>query len=111
MPDLFAALARSKFRGRFKLQAKDRAYLAEKTLPTVLDHGRKFLHEHPGPRQSAERRPANADARPSGFCGSTRHRHLLSRLPGKMAPHSPRSTFIRSADRIRIGRDPALVDD
>jgi hypothetical protein len=45
MAELFAALARSKFRGSFKLRTKERAYLEEKTLPVVLDHGRKFLGE------------------------------------------------------------------
>ncbi|MGA2797017.1 MAG: DUF4186 domain-containing protein [Thermoguttaceae bacterium] len=49
MAELFAALGRSKFRGGFKLQPKERAYLEEKTLPAVLDHGRKFLGERLGP--------------------------------------------------------------
>ena len=49
MPDLFAALARSKFRSGFKLQAKEQAYLVQKTLPVVLDHGRKFLRERLAP--------------------------------------------------------------
>ena len=40
---LFAALARSRFRSRFRLNPKDRAYLAAKGLPTVLDHGRDFI--------------------------------------------------------------------
>jgi hypothetical protein len=43
--DLFAALARSKFRCRFSLGNKERAYLAEKTLPVILDHARKFLND------------------------------------------------------------------
>ena len=49
MPELFTALARSKFRGSFKLQPKELAYLEEKTLPVVLDHGRKFLDERLAP--------------------------------------------------------------
>ncbi len=49
--DLFAALARSKFRSRFSLGAKERAYLAEKTLPVVLEHGRQFLVERLAPAQ------------------------------------------------------------
>jgi hypothetical protein len=108
MPELFAALARSKFRGGFKLQPKERAYLDEKTLPVVLDHGRKFLDER---LASAQRRPANAHARTSGVRRPTCHGHLLPRLPGKMAPHSPRSTIIRSTDRIYIGGYPTLVDE
>lgn len=45
-PDnLFAALAKSDFRSRFRLGPKDRAYLEQKTLPVILEHGRKFLVE------------------------------------------------------------------
>ncbi len=47
--DLFSALARSKFRSRFRLGPKDRAYLVEKTLPVVLEHGRRFVGERLAP--------------------------------------------------------------
>ena len=43
--DLFAALAQSKFRSRFRLGAKERAYLDEKTLAVVLEHGKRFVVE------------------------------------------------------------------
>ena len=43
--ELFAALARSKFRSRFRLGAKDTSYLNEKTLAVVLEHGRRFVVE------------------------------------------------------------------
>ena len=43
--ELFAALARSKFRSRFRLGAKDTSYLNEKTLAVVLEHGRRFVAE------------------------------------------------------------------
>ncbi len=43
--DLFSALARSRFRSRFRLGPKERAYLAEKTLPVILEHGRQFVCE------------------------------------------------------------------
>jgi hypothetical protein len=43
--ELFAALARSKFRSRFRLGAKEMSYLNEKTLPVVLEHGRRFITE------------------------------------------------------------------
>ncbi len=43
--DLFAALQRSKFRRRFCLGAKDRAYLEDKGLAVVIEHGRKFIVE------------------------------------------------------------------
>ena len=41
--ELFAALARSKFRSRFRLGAKETAYLREKTVDVVLEHGRRFI--------------------------------------------------------------------
>lgn len=45
LDDLFAALARSRFRSRFTLNEKDRNYLEEKTLPVILEHGRRFILE------------------------------------------------------------------
>jgi hypothetical protein len=45
LDDLFAALAKSRFRSRFRLGPKERAYLAEKTLPVILEHGRQFVRE------------------------------------------------------------------
>ena len=47
--DLFSALARSKFRSRQRLGPKERAYLAEKTLPVILEHGRQFIAERLAP--------------------------------------------------------------
>ena len=49
--DLFAAWARSKFRRRMRLGAKERAYLAEKTLPVVLEHARRFVVERLAPAE------------------------------------------------------------
>jgi hypothetical protein len=43
--ELFAALARSKFRSRFRLGVKETAYLNEKTHAGVLEHGRRFVVE------------------------------------------------------------------
>lgn len=51
LDDLFTALAKSPFRRRFRLGPKEREYLAEKTLPVVLEHGRKFLAERLAPAQ------------------------------------------------------------
>jgi hypothetical protein len=45
LDDLFAALARSPFRSRFRLGPKERAYLAEKSLPVILEHGRRFVRD------------------------------------------------------------------
>ena len=49
LDDLFAALHRSKFRMRQKLGPKEQTYLAEKTLPVVMEHGRKFVEERLAP--------------------------------------------------------------
>jgi hypothetical protein len=51
-PDqLFQALARSKFRSRFRLGPKERAYLAQKTLPVILEHGRQFIQDRLAPAE------------------------------------------------------------
>jgi hypothetical protein len=52
--ELFAALARSKFRSRFRLGTKETSYLDEKTLAVVLEHGRRFVS-----KRLAEARPRN----------------------------------------------------
>lgn len=51
LDQLFSALARSKFRSRFRLGPKDRAYLAQKTLPVILEHGQQFLRDRLAPAQ------------------------------------------------------------
>ncbi len=51
LDDLFAALSRSKFRSRFRLGPKDRAYLDEKTLPVILEHGREFILQRLAPAE------------------------------------------------------------
>ena len=49
--ELSAALARSKFRSRFRLGPKEQAYLREKTLPVILQHGRQFVLERLAPAE------------------------------------------------------------
>ncbi len=49
LDDLFAALGQSAFRRRQRLGAKDLAYLAQRTLPVVLDHARQFVVERLAP--------------------------------------------------------------
>jgi hypothetical protein len=46
---LFAALARSPFRMRFRLGPKEQAYLAEKGRPTILDHAASFVAQRLAP--------------------------------------------------------------
>ena len=47
--DIFAALARSPFRSRFRLRERERAYLGEKGMPTVLQHARDFVAKRLAP--------------------------------------------------------------
>jgi len=54
MDDLFAALGKSKFRGRFRLSGKEAAYLRQKGLDTILQHGRDFVT-----KRLADAYPAN----------------------------------------------------
>jgi Domain of unknown function (DUF4186) len=49
--DLFARLAKSPFRSRFHLCPKERACLAEKTLPVILEHGRQFVRDRLAPAE------------------------------------------------------------
>jgi len=46
---LFAALARSPFRSRFRLFARERAYLEQKGLPAVLQHAGEFIRTRIAP--------------------------------------------------------------
>lgn len=46
---LFAALARSPFRSRFRLSAKERAYLGQKGLPVIVQHARQFIQDRLAP--------------------------------------------------------------
>jgi hypothetical protein len=41
--ELFRALSRSAFRSRFLLREKERLYLREKGMETVLEHARQFI--------------------------------------------------------------------
>jgi len=51
LDELFSSLSRSTFRSRFRLGPKERAYLTEKTLPVVLEHGRQFIDQRLAPAE------------------------------------------------------------
>jgi hypothetical protein len=51
LDDLFTALGRSAFRRRFRLGPKERAYLEERSLSVILEHGRKFIIERLAPAE------------------------------------------------------------
>lgn len=48
---VFAGLAKSAFRRRFRLEARDAAYLRAKGLPVILAHGRDFIAQRLAPAQ------------------------------------------------------------
>lgn len=60
---VFARLATSPFRRRFKLRAADRAYLERKGLPEILAHANEFID-----RRLAAATPAN-DGKQTPFRG------------------------------------------
>jgi Domain of unknown function (DUF4186) len=48
---IFSRLGDSRFRTQFKLGSKERTYLAERGLPTVLDHARDFIARRLAPAE------------------------------------------------------------
>jgi hypothetical protein len=54
MDELFAALGRSAFRSRFRLGAKEAAYLEQRGIDTILVHARQFVES-----RLADAEPAN----------------------------------------------------
>ena len=48
---LFARLAGSRFRSRFKLGPKEQDYLAHRGLATVMDHAREFIRQRLSPAE------------------------------------------------------------
>ena len=53
LDQVFERLARSSFRRRFRLGAKDRAYLEVRGLSAVLAHARDFIEMRLGPAEPA----------------------------------------------------------
>jgi hypothetical protein len=49
LDDLFAGLARSRFRAGFHLNPKDRLYLESKGMETVLEHAADFIEKRLAP--------------------------------------------------------------
>jgi hypothetical protein len=49
LDDVFARLERSRFRSRFRLGRKERDYLADRGLATVLDHASDFISSRLAP--------------------------------------------------------------
>jgi hypothetical protein len=53
LDDVFERLARSQFRSRFRLRAKEREYLESRGLDVILDHGRDFIEKRLAPAEPA----------------------------------------------------------
>jgi hypothetical protein len=53
LDDVFARLAGSPFRRRFRLGAKERDYLAAKGMQTILVHARDFIERRLAPAEPA----------------------------------------------------------
>src|SRR2546423_4110512 len=53
LEDLFTALARSKFRSRFRLAARELAYLQSPGIQQVLEHARDFIDKRLAPANPA----------------------------------------------------------
>jgi Domain of unknown function (DUF4186) len=53
LDDLFDRLARSAFRGRFRLGEREREYLKQKGLETILEHGAGFIAQRLAPAHPA----------------------------------------------------------
>ena len=51
--ELFSRLERSTFRSRFRLRARERAYLRERGLAQVLEHAARFIDERLAPAAPA----------------------------------------------------------
>ena len=51
LDELFEALARSRFRSKFRLDAKDRAYLNDKGMAVVLGHAANFVERRLAPAE------------------------------------------------------------
>lgn len=54
MDQVFAALAKSSFRQRFRLRDQEREYLDRKGLPAVLDHACDFIDKRLAPANPAK---------------------------------------------------------
>ncbi len=54
LDELFEALERSEFRSRFRLGAREAAYLREKGLEVVLGHARGFIEKRLAPAEPAD---------------------------------------------------------
>src|SRR5262245_40626268 len=103
---IFAGLRKSSFRRRFHLGPRERAYLDAKGLDAVMAHAAEFIGMRLAP---AERREADAVARPSRVHRAARHGDLLPLLPLQVAWDSARPRARWRGDNARAGGAGALA--
>ena len=84
-PELFARLSRSKFRSRFHLTEKDKAYAREKGPDTIRSHAKDFIEKRLAPAEIPNDGKQTPMRGASGVYRAACHRLLLSRLSGKVA--------------------------
>ena len=78
-PELFARLSRSKFRSRFHLTEKDKAYAREKGPDTIRSHAKDFIEKRLAPAEIPN------DGKQTPMRGHPVFIAQLSRLSGKVA--------------------------
>ena len=90
--EAFAKLARSKFRGRFKMTADDLAYVGRVGLETIRRHAEDFVREKLGPAAS-------------DLQGYARLRDVLPGLHGEVGMRRRKRSFRRGGRRRRSRSD------
>lgn len=83
---LFARLARSTFRSRFRLGIKERQYCWDKGAEVIDKHAADFIAQRLAPAHPANDGKQTPMRGRSGIYRATCDGNLLSRVPGEVAP-------------------------
>lgn len=83
--DILDRLAKSKFRSRFKLRAKELEYIKDKGVDTIHSHARDFIRDRVAPAEPVNDGKQTPMRGYPGIYRSTLNRNLLPRLYRKMA--------------------------
>jgi hypothetical protein len=117
LDDVFARLAGSSFRSKFRLGPKDRAYLDERGLETVLHHARELIGKRLAPAE-----PRN-DGRQTPWRGhpvfvaqhatATCCRSCLAKwhaiAAGRVLTAEEQDHVVRAIGRWLVGQGPAPI--
>ena len=101
--NVLARLATSRFRSRFRLGARERAYAEARGRDRIESHAGDFIAQRLAPavpRNDGRQTPMRGHP----VRGPARHRHLLSRMSGEVARHRARSRA--DGRRAGAGRRP-----